>query len=76
MANKKKEEIYRQCELAKGTTHEIAWIPKCYAHKSKTLVIHGDPGWSVVSVGHFDSTLGILLSREKVARHYTEIVDI
>lgn len=55
---------YRQCELRKGKTHTVSWIPEKYAQKGRVVKLRKrvgggcvrshtdwDDGWEVESVG-------------------------
>lgn len=42
---------YRQCELRRGDSVDVAWIPSNYARKGKRLRIGEDPSvWEVSAV--------------------------
>ena len=38
---------YRQCELRRGKTVDIVWIPEVFAKEGAWLRIHGEDGWLV-----------------------------
>ncbi len=39
--------FYRQCQLSKGTTKEVAWIRERFAKVGKYLRIKDSDGWHV-----------------------------
>lgn len=42
---------YRQCNLRRGTTKQVAWIEESLAQLGKYLCINGEDGWRVERVG-------------------------
>ena len=42
---------YRQCNLRRGTTKQVAWIEESLAQLGKHLCIQGEDGWRVERVG-------------------------
>ena len=43
--------IYRQCELHRGTSVQVAWIPATFAVVGKILRLRDEHGWVVASIG-------------------------
>lgn len=42
---------YRQCELRRGTTREVVWIPENFGKIGKIVRVGDDDGWTVSDVG-------------------------
>ena len=42
---------YRQCNLRRGMTKQVAWIEESLAQLGKYLCIQGEDGWRVERVG-------------------------
>lgn len=41
----------RQCELARGRRHQVAFLPEARARVGAWLRLAGEDGWRVVTVG-------------------------
>lgn len=39
-----------QCEIKKGKTYQVAWLPSEFAKKGKFIKLHDDNGWKVLHV--------------------------
>lgn len=51
-----KSEFYIQCQLKRGTTQQVSWLPEKYAIKGKFLELKENDkwenGWEVMSLGN------------------------
>lgn len=56
---------YRQCELSKGPSREVAWIPEQFAVAGKVLRIGDDDGWRVEAAGAVRKTRDQIESHER-----------
>ena len=58
-------EIFRQCELVQGCSHQVAWLPERGAKQGAEVELKDGSGyWRVVSVGH------VLINQEKAAGYH------
>ena len=51
--------MYRQCELRRGTTEQIVWIPEQFAAAGRWIRINDEDGWNVTAV--FSRSNGVRL---------------
>lgn len=72
--------MYRQCELQRGTTGQVAWIPEVHAKVGNYLKIteNGvtENGWKVMSVGETRQTTEYRREYERDHMHQRRASDI
>ena len=68
--------MYRQCELRRKDTMDVAWIPEEFARIGKWLRIRGENAWQVVRVGENRKSQQYLLEHERDWMYQREASDI
>ena len=65
---------YKQCDVSKGTTKDIAWIPEELAKVNKNLKIQDEEGWKVDKVYQTRLDEDYVLQRRRDYRVFPSIL--
>jgi hypothetical protein len=70
------ENLYRQCDLARGTMRQTAWLPIAFAKHRKYLKLLDQDGWQVTKV--YDDALpeAIVAVSRSEHRDHRKVTDI
>lgn len=75
-----KEVYYRQCQLVRGATHQITWLPERYAVVGRYVKLKEgdvwDDGWQVTSVGDQRQEESFVNARSQDYKNMKKMTDI
>lgn len=67
---------FKQCELKKNGSVQVAWIPEQFAHVGNYLELKGEDGWLVTFVGQIRITNEEVLEQSQDYKHQRKASDI